>query len=83
VTTKRTRPQAFIRCFGPVLAAAMWANAASAHHSFALFDMSKLVTISGTVTSGSGRIHIPGFIWPFAKRMAPPSAGLSNAAVPT
>jgi hypothetical protein len=39
-----------MRCFGPVLAAAMWASAASAHHSFALFDMSKLVTISGTVT---------------------------------
>ena len=50
MATKRTRPQAFMRCFGPVLAAAMWASAASAHHSFALFDMSKLVTISGTVT---------------------------------
>jgi hypothetical protein len=36
------------RC-APLLATAMWAASASAHHSFAVFNMEKLVTVSGTV----------------------------------
>jgi len=47
--SQKKRSRALRWCFGSVLAAAMWANSANAHHSFAVFNMEKLVTISGTV----------------------------------
>jgi len=47
---QRVRLKALGR-YGVVLCAmAMWTGAVQAHHSFALFDTSKLVAISGTVT---------------------------------
>lgn len=47
--SQKKRSQAIRWCCGALLAATMWANSASAHHSFAVFNMEKLVTISGTV----------------------------------
>ena len=37
-------------CLAAAAAAALLASAANAHHSFAMFDQQKVVTLSGTVT---------------------------------
>lgn len=44
-----SRSKKFISKFGVVAVASLCASIANAHHSFALFDMSKLITLTGTV----------------------------------